>query len=93
MDRITVTITSEQHEEIQELVSSGEYESKSEAVRELLKRGHRTETLEERIEELERERQILIENVEENGSRMSLPPDSSLLSRIRWLLFGYSDDR
>lgn len=88
MDRITISIYEDQHEELDRLVATGEYQSKSEAVRELLSGARQIESLRQRIADLERERRILIEELDDGSGERAVLTDGSLLDRLRWLVFG-----
>lgn len=68
MPRLTVTITEDQSEFLEELSGDGgEYESKSAAVRKFIRRGEDVHTLEEKLERRERR----IEELEEQLARRS----------------------
>ena len=99
MPRLTVTITEEQEELLEELSSdSGEYESKSEAVRNLIQRGERVDELEQKVERLEREKRMLVEQREEHTELVEYVDEerswrsAPLTKRVRWWLFGKGDD-
>lgn len=68
MPRLTVTITDEQDELLDEISGdSGRYESKSAAVRDFIQAGERVTELEEEIERLRREKRLILENQEEHN--------------------------
>jgi len=95
MPRLTVTITDEQAELIEEKsADSGEYESKSEAVRNLIQAGERTEELEQKCNRLEREKAQILDQREENQELVRYAEterayrEAPLADRLRWFVFG-----
>ncbi|MFC5973680.1 ribbon-helix-helix protein, CopG family [Halomarina salina] len=93
--RLTITLDEEQKELVDELSSDGgPYESKSEAVRNLIQDGERAQELERTVERLQNEKRALIENrqettelanyVEEERSWRSAP----ISTRLKWWVFG-----
>lgn len=99
MPRLTITIDKEQAKLLETKTGDGgEYESKSEAVRDLIHRGERAE---ERIAELERERDRLerkltaaLETREEHTDLVRYVEEersyrqAGLVTRAKWWLFG-----
>ena len=68
MPRLTITVTDEQAELLEELSGDGgQYESKSEAVRGFIQTGDRVSELEREVERLNRERRQLLEQREEHS--------------------------
>lgn len=68
MPRLTVTISDEQDELLDEITGdSGEYESKSAAVRNFIQSGERVAKLEEENARLRREKRLIIENQKEHS--------------------------
>ena len=62
MPRLTITVTDEQAELLEELSGDdGQYESKSEAVRQFIQTGERIAELEQEVERLNRERRQLLD--------------------------------
>jgi len=92
MDRITVSIDQDQNAELERLVEEGIYDSKSEAVRKLLTRAQEMDHMRERIEELERERAVLLDEIERGSGIQNQPSGESFPARLRWLLFGRSEN-
>ena len=67
MPRLTVTVTDEQAQLLENLSGdSGQYESKSAAVRNFIQAGDRVAELEQEVERLNRERRQLLEQREEH---------------------------
>lgn len=98
MPRLTVTLTEEQAEKVDELSGdSGPYESKSEAVRNLIQGGERVDELEEKVERLEREKRLILEEREEKRELVRYVEgeqewrSAGLAKRARWWLFGKGD--
>lgn len=98
MPRLTITLTEEQAEKVAELSSDdGPYESKSEAVRNLIQAGERVGDLEEKVERLDREKRIILEQREENQELVRYAEterayrEAGLPTRLRWFLFGRQD--
>jgi Arc/MetJ-type ribon-helix-helix transcriptional regulator len=95
MSRLTITLTEEQAERIEELSGDGgPYGSKSEAVRNLIQTGERVEELETKVERLEREKRLLLEEREEKRELVRYVEDerswrsASLPRRVKWWVFG-----
>lgn len=99
MPRLTITITDEQAELLDEKTGDGgEYESKSAAVRDFIDRGEDAEEriaeLEQTVERLQNEKQALVDRhqqtteIEKYREDRHLLEESSLSDRLRWLLFG-----
>ena len=83
MPRLTITVTEEQSELLDELSSDGgRYESKSEAVRSFIESGEDTEELRREVERLNRERRQLLEQREENQELVEFASETrSVLER------------
>lgn len=76
MPRLTITVTDEQAELLEELSGdSGQYESKSAAVRNFIQAGERVAELEREVERLNRERRQLLEQREEHGELVRYAED------------------
>lgn len=97
MPRLTVTITDEQAEWLEEISKEeGEYESKSEAVRNLIQAGERAAELETEIERLRNEKRTLVQQHKEHTDLVEYVSDelsyreAPLSTRLRWFLFGKS---
>ena len=94
MARLTISLTDEQEEKVQELVSSGEYNSKNKAVQFLINRGERVPELEQEIERLKRERRQLLEQRSENKELQRYVNDekryreAGIVTRLKWFLRG-----
>lgn len=67
MTRLSITLTDEQNERIEELVESGEYSSKNAVVQEWLTRAEKVTQLESAVERLRREKRLILEQREEHG--------------------------
>lgn len=98
MPRLTITITEDQNEYLDEISGeSGEYESKSEAVRNFIQAGERTDELETKVERLQNEKQQLIEQRQEHGDLVEYVEEERswrrqpLPTRLRWWIFGKDD--
>lgn len=93
--RLTITLREEQAERVAELSGEGgPYESKSEAVRKLIQAGERVGELEEKVDRLEREKRLILEEREEKRElaryveeEMSYR-EAPLSTRLRWWVFG-----
>lgn len=107
MPRITVTITDDQAELLEEKTGEGgEYESKSEAVRSFIQEyerlSGRVEELETENQRLHRERRQLLEQREEHTDLVRAVESertlaerrarAGLLTKAKWALFGMDDD-
>lgn len=99
MPRLTVTLDEDLIELIEEKSGDGgEYESKSEAVRSLIRDGERAEELKRKAERLEREKRQILEQREENKELAKFAEQertlqeerlrASALTRAKWWLFG-----
>lgn len=95
MPRLTVTLTEEQAERVEELSGdSGEYESKSEVVRTFIDRGERVPDLERTVERLQREKRLILEERDEKNELARYVEDElqyreqDLRTRLKWWLFG-----
>lgn len=99
MPRLTITLTDEQLELLEEKSGdSGEYESKSEAVRNLIDAGEQAEEeladLRTKVERLEREKRQILEQRQEHTDLVEYVEDElayreqPLSVRLRWWLFG-----
>lgn len=92
MPRLTITLTEEQAELVEELSQDGgPYESKSEAVRNLIQAGERVEELETKVDRLEREKLLILEERQEKQELVRYIEDrkeGSFVDRVRWFLFG-----
>lgn len=65
MPRLSISLTEEQNERIEKLVENGEYSSKNAVVQEWLRRAEKVNQLESKVDRLEREKRLLIEDREE----------------------------
>lgn len=102
MVRLSITLTDEQNEQIEELVDSGEYSSKNEVVQSWITRDEKMNQLESTIERLEREKQQILAQQQEHGELVRYVQDERTLSmkkhnasavqRVKWLLFGDDDE-
>lgn len=99
MPRLTVTITDEQAEFLDEVSGDGgEYESKSAAVREFIQAGERVAELEQTVERLETEKRLILEEREENRELVRYVEDelscreAGIVTRAKWWLFGRNGD-
>lgn len=99
MPRLTVTLDEDQIELIeQKSGDDGEYESKSEAVRNLIRDGERVEELEQKCDRLEREKAKILEQREENQTLVRYAEterayrEAPLRDRLRWFVFGRDRD-
>lgn len=103
MSRVTVSITDEVEAVIEEKVGDGgEYDSKSEFVRECIQqyedRNERVAELEQEVERLRNEKQTLIEQREENQALVRYVEDerrveqqwreTPMWTRVKWRVFG-----
>jgi Arc/MetJ-type ribon-helix-helix transcriptional regulator len=103
MPRLTITISEDQSELLEELSGeAGEYDSKSEAVREFIQAGERQVELRERVQDLEsqlRERsqvETKIDNLPDRilshetyqDRRQRLLDKASVPTRIKWTIMG-----
>lgn len=95
MPRLTITITEDQNKYLDEISGEdGEYESKSEAVRNFIQSGERAEELEQTVERLQNEKQTLIEKHQEHGDLVEYVEEERswrqqpLSTRLRWWIFG-----
>lgn len=99
MPRLTVTITDEQSERLEELSGDdGEYESKSEAVRNFIEEyedhQERIEELEQTVERLQNEKQTLVEQHQQTKELVEYREaedffaNASFGQRIKWLFTG-----
>lgn len=93
--RLTITLSDEQAEKVEQLSGEGgPYESKSEVVRMFIQRGERVDELEQKVERLEREKQLILEDREERNELVRYVEDeltyreAGLSKRVRWWLFG-----
>ena len=66
MPRLSITLTDEQNDRIEELVENGEYSSKNAVVQNWLSRGEKVNQLESELERCRRARRQLLEQREEN---------------------------
>lgn len=95
MPRLTVNLDDDQYALIEEKTGEGgEYESKSEAVRNFIRRGERVEDLERELERARRERRQILEQREEH-TELALYVEEErtwrqqpLRTRLRWWLLG-----
>ena len=66
MPRLSITLTDEQNERVEELIENGEYSSKNAVVQDWLADAEKVNQLESEVERLHRERRQLLEQREEN---------------------------
>jgi Arc/MetJ-type ribon-helix-helix transcriptional regulator len=95
MGRLTVSLTDEEEEIIDEKVGDdGEYESKSEFVRNCIQAHNEVADLEQTIERLQREKGMILEQREEHSQlQRDVEEERSyrnagLRTRIKWWMFG-----
>ena len=95
MPRITVSVSDEQAERIEELADEdGPYSSKSEVMRYFIQRSQEADDLERENNRLHRERRQLLDQREEHNELVQYVGDEfsyreqGLFTRIRWWLFG-----
>jgi Arc/MetJ-type ribon-helix-helix transcriptional regulator len=95
MSRLTVSLTEEEEKIIDEKVGDGgEYESKSEFVRDCIQNHTEVEELEQQVERLEREKRMILEQREEaNEIKRYVEEERSwrnagLRTRAKWWVFG-----
>lgn len=95
MARLTVTITDEQAELLDELSEDGgEYDSKSAAVRDFIQSGQRVAELEEKVDQLESEKRLLLEELAEKQDLVCYVEAershrrAGLATRAKWWLLG-----
>ena len=83
MPRLTITVTEEQSELLDELSGDdGPYESKSEAVRSFIESGETSEELRQEVDRLNRERRQLLEQRDENQELVEFASETrSVLER------------
>ena len=104
MPRLSITLTDEQNERVEELVESGEYSSKNAVVQDWLVRAEEVNQLESEVERLRRERRQILEQREENKElvryaeqqrsvleRREERRDAPAWTRAKWWLFGRGD--
>jgi Arc/MetJ-type ribon-helix-helix transcriptional regulator len=93
MEKISVTLRSDQVGEISDLVGD-EYDSRSEAVRDLVDKGLEYAELETENERLRSEKETLIRDREEHQELVEYVEgerswrEQPLTTRVRWWLFG-----
>jgi Arc/MetJ-type ribon-helix-helix transcriptional regulator len=105
MPRLSITLTDEQNDRIEELVESGEYSSKNAVVQDWLSRGEKVNQLESELERCRRARRQLLEQREENkelvryaesereaAERREDRQSAPAWRRAKWWLFGTPDD-
>lgn len=95
MPRLTVSITEEQSDWLEEKSGeSGEYDSKSEVVRECIKSYERVGVLEDELDRSRRERRQILEQREEHTELVRYVDEERtwreqpLSTRLRWWIFG-----
>ena len=66
MPRLSITLTDEQNERVEELVKTGKYSSKNAVVQDWLADAEKVNQLESEVERLHRERRQLLEQREQN---------------------------
>jgi Arc/MetJ-type ribon-helix-helix transcriptional regulator len=66
MPRLSITLTDEQNERVEELVENGEYSSKNAVVQDWLADAEKVNQLESEVERLHRERRQLLEQRDEH---------------------------
>ena len=66
MPRLSITLTDEQNERVEELVENGEYSSKNAVVQDWLERAEKVNQLESDLERCRRARRQLLEQRDEN---------------------------
>ena len=95
MPRITVSVSDEQGERIEELAGEdGPYSSKSEVMRYFIERSQEADDLERENDRLHRERRQLLDKREEHDELVQYVGDElsyreqGLFTRIQWWLFG-----
>lgn len=95
MPRQTVTISEEQKEFIESKVGNGrEYDSRSEVVRMCINEYERAEELQEKVERLEREKRMILEQRDDNREIKRYVEseiqyrEADLITRAKWFVFG-----
>lgn len=107
MERVTVSVNEQEEEIIEKNVGEGgEYESRSEFVRECIKeyekRNERVEELENEVDRLRNEKQAIIQEREEKKELVKYVERertvseqwrrASLKQRVKWKIFGMPED-
>jgi Arc/MetJ-type ribon-helix-helix transcriptional regulator len=103
MARLTVSLNDETEEIVEEKVGdNGEYESKSEFVRDCIQAHTRVEDLEKTIERLEREKQMILQErdekkelaryVEDQRTRQEKKDTAPIWTRAKWRILGMPAD-
>jgi Arc/MetJ-type ribon-helix-helix transcriptional regulator len=90
MPRLSITLTEEQNERVEELVENGEYKSKNAVVQDWLSDAEKVNQVESENERLHRERRQLLEQRNENQELVEYVEDekryrhAGLFQRFRW---------
>ena len=105
MPRLSITLTDEQNDRVEELVESGEYSSKNAVVQDWLARAEKVNQLESELERCRRARRQLLEQREENkelvryaeserdaAERREERSRAPAWRRAKWWLFGTPED-
>ena len=105
MPRLSITLTDEQNDRIEELVENGEYSSKNAVVQDWLSRGEKVNQLESELERCRRARRQMLEQREENkelvryaesereaAERREDRRSAPAWRRAKWWLLGTPDD-
>lgn len=98
MPRLTVTVSDDQAEQIEELAESDEYDSKSEVVRDFIDDALRVQELETTVERLRNEKRTLIQNYQQHNALVKYVEeqqeiqDQPLLTRAKWRVFGRPEE-
>jgi len=94
MPRLSITLTEEQNERVEELVENGEYKSKNAVVQDWLSDAEKVNQVESENERLHRERRQLLEQRNENQELLEYVEDekryrhAGLFQRFRWWFRG-----
>jgi Arc/MetJ-type ribon-helix-helix transcriptional regulator len=94
MPRLSITLTEEQNERVEELVENGEYKSKNAVVQDWLSDAEKVNQVESENERLHRERRQLLEQRNENQELVEYVEDekryrhAGLFQRFRWWFRG-----
>ena len=94
MPRLSVTLTGEQNERIEELVENGDYSSKNAVVQDWLADAEKVNQLESDLERCRRARRQLLEQREESKELVRYVEDeqryrqAGLVQRLRWWFRG-----
>lgn len=105
MEKISISLPSDQVRRLEELVEQSECDNRSDAARTIIEKGFEADELERTVERLQNEKRLILEQRDENTELVEYVEaerglqrlererrTASIWQRAKWLMFGRSDE-